>query len=136
MLCHFCQDLVFVPVEEVWVQHAYWLRDPSFVYSREKELVSVHQPSRTALELSASRGCRVCALFWFQLFQNNWSAYTRRDNDHEIAPVLLSMGQLSADKELKAQYSEWDGMKLRCGEELVSLRIHKPISGITDEHVS
>ena len=135
MLCHFCQNLVFVPVEEVSVQNADWLTDPRFVPYPDTWLVSVHQPSREALELSAGRGCRVCAMFWFQLFYDAGAVHARCDNDPEVAPILLSMKQLSWDNDLEPHNPCSWGMKLRYGDRSASLRIHKPVSGITDEHM-
>ena len=135
MLCHFCQNLVFVPVEEVSVQNPDWLTDSWFIYDPDTWLVSVHQPSRKALELSAGRGCRACAMFWFQLFNDTGVAHACRDNDPKIAPILLSMGQLSWGYDSEPEHPLMQEMKLRCGEDSALLMIHKPVPGMTDGHV-
>ena len=135
MLCQFCQNLVFVPIEEVSVQNADWLTDPGVIFNPDKRLVSVHQPSRKALELSAGQGCRVGALIWFQLFDDAGAAHARCDNDPEAAPILLSMKQLPWDKDFESYNEVLVGMGLRCGERFTWLSMKTPISGITDGHV-
>ena len=136
MLCHFCQNLVFVPVEEVSVHNAHWLTDQTFVNDPYTWLISVHQPSRNALELSAGRGCRVCALFWFQLFYDAGAAHTRRDNDLEVAPIMLSTEQFWWDKGYEERiFLSRSNIRLRCGERFASLRINMPVSGIANEHM-
>jgi hypothetical protein len=68
MLCHFCQNLTFLPAGELNLPGV----DLSEVFPYEDNplaaLISVHQPSLEALEISASHGCRLCAFFWFELF--------------------------------------------------------------------
>jgi len=73
-------------------------------------------------------------MFWFQLFYDAGAAHARRDNDPEVAPILLCMKSLW-DKDFELQDHFHHEMKLRYGERLTSLGIHKPVSGITDEHV-
>jgi len=135
MLCHFCQNLVFVPIEEVSVQDNNWLTDRSFVYDRDIWLVSVHQPSRKALALSAGQGCRVCAMFWFQLFYDAEAAHAHHDSEPAAAPILLSMALLSWGNDSEPEHPIVQEMKLRCGEQLASLIIHKPVPGMADGHV-
>ena len=136
MLCHFCQNLVFVPFEEISVQNADWLTGQSYLINHDTSLVSEHQPSRKALELSASRGCRVCAMFWFQLFYDTESGHARHDNDPRVAPILLSMKQLTWGKDCEPREDLFfDVIYLHYEERLSSLRIEKPVSGITNEHV-
>jgi len=112
-----------------------WITAPRYIFNPDTDLVSVHQPSRKALELSAGRGCRVCALFWFQLFYDAGAAHARRDNDLEVAPILLSMQQPSWDRDLDIQYPTGYQMQLRHGERLALLWIYKPISGTTNGDV-
>jgi len=116
------------------VQNADWLTDRNFVYDPEKWLVSVHQPSREALELSAGQGCRVCAMFWFHLFYDAGAAHARCDNDPEVAPILLSMEHLSRGEDFGPQDLILNEMNLRYGERLASLSVYEPVSGITDGH--
>jgi len=135
MLCHFCENLVFVPMKEVSVQNPDWSTDSWFIYDPDTWLVSVHQPSREALELSAGQGCRVCAMFWFRLFYDAGASHARHGRDREAAPILLSTGQLSWGKDSEMPYPTWQDMKLRCGERRSELKIDKPISGMIYGHV-
>ena len=135
MLCHLCQNLVFLPVEELNLQNVGWLTDRSFVYMPDMAYISVHQPSQKALELSAGHGCRVCALFWFRLFQRTGSTNARRYDDHEVAPIFLFMNKLPWDEGFETRIPEVFRMKLCCGEDVASLKVGKPIPGMSDEHV-
>jgi len=136
MLCHFCQNLVFVPVKEVNVQNADWLTDPSFIFNPDTDLVSVHQPSGNALEDSAREGCRVCAMVWFQLFHDAGTAYAHYDDDLEVGPILLCLSGISQIEDFEAKFPVWYKMKLRCGRRFGSLMTRKPLSGIIDEQIS
>ena len=133
MLCHFCQNLVFVPAEELDAQDAaaWSTRPESKYYMRELRLISVHQPSRKALEISAICGCRVCALIWFQLFQDTMSAETHRDNDHGVSPIILSTGGEKLQTLGQMPYA----MTLYCGERSGSLIIDRPLPGKSSKRV-
>ncbi len=135
MLCHLCQNLVFSPAEELNVQNVGWSTNRLLVYNPDITLISVHQPSQQALELSTSRGCRVCALFWFRLFQRTGSTNARRYDDHEVVPILLAMNEPLWRKDFKAQIPEFFDMRLHCGEYVNSLHIDRPIAGMSDKHV-
>ena len=137
MLCHFCQNLVFVPAEEVSVQIVNCLLTTrwSYLFDPDKHLVSVHQPSREALEFSAGQGCRVFAMFWFQLFNDAGATHARRDNAPEVAPILLYMSQLSWERDFKLPFSSCRFMSLSWGERKVSLEIRNPVSGTMYVHM-
>lgn len=134
MLCRFCQNLVFSPAEELNVPNVYRLTPAHYKLMPGNTLISVHQPSQKALNLSAGRGCRVCAFFWFRLTQAAGSAHAYRDNDHGVAPVLLSMKwELCWDKDLEAQEGPPNHTLLSCGGKEASLQLKWPISGMSNE---
>jgi len=74
-------------------------------------------------------------MFWFRLFYDTVASHARHDSDPEAAPILLSIEQLSWRKDFEPGDLFSHQMKLRYGERVASLRIYKPVSGITDEHV-
>jgi hypothetical protein len=90
VLCSLCQNLVFTKPAELDLDKIGfvddWMEDP-------RSMISLHQSSRSDLELSANQGCHVCALIWTQLFVRTDLAYLEHDFDKKgrAAHVVLHM---------------------------------------------
>lgn len=133
MLCQFCQNLVFSPAGELNLPGVEWSELFRYEIDPLAILVSVHQPSQKALEISASRGCRLCALSWFRLFQTTEYTPAHHDNDDGNTQVLIIVKGNSSwnmDEDLDFRDRMFGYLRIYCGERRCWLEMDRPIPGM------
>jgi hypothetical protein len=130
MLCSLCQNLVFSKPAELDLTNTGfiddWIENP---YS----MISLHQSSRNALDLSAEHGCHVCALIWSQLFGPTGYPLPEYDFDDtgRVAQVVL---RRDWNRHWTAETAKCllidEPIKLRCGRRSAWIWTGPPLPGM------